>query len=188
MQETIDDKIAANTGLIFAQLNKFNLAKDPEAESIGYEALYNAILTYDQSKKVQFSTYASVCIYNALGSYVRTLNKQRQLEVISYNNVAYSEDGTDHEFVDFFESPTGVEDDYIRHERCLLVRQAVQEQYDKLTNEKHKNILSLWRNSGYLMTSVAIAKEIGVSQSYVSQVINNFKFKLKKRLEEYYYD
>ena len=188
MQEIIDDKIAANTGLIFAQLNKFNLAKDPEAESIGYEALYNAILTYDQSKKVQFSTYASVCIYNALGSYVRTQNKQRQLEVISYNNVAFSEDGTDHEFVDFFEAPTSVEGDYIRQERCMLVRQVVKEQYDKLTNEKHKSIVMLWCRSGYSMTSVAIAKEIGVSQAYVSQVINGFKFKLRKRLEEYYYD
>lgn len=188
MQECIDDKIRDNVGLIFTQLNKFKLAKDPEAESIGYEALYNAILTYDQSKKVQFSTYASVCIYNALGSYVRTQNKQRQLEVISYNNIAFSEDGTDHEFVDFFEAPTGVEDDYIRNERCMLVRKAVQEQYDKLTNEKHKSILLLWCRSGYSMSSVAIAKEIGVSQSYVSQVINNFKFKLKKRLEEYYYD
>jgi len=188
MQEDINDKIAANAGLIFAQLKKFKLAKDPEAESIGYEALYNAILTYDQSKKVQFSTYASVCIYNALGSYVRTLNKQRQLEVISYNNIAFSDDGTDHEFVDFFEAPTGVEDDYIRNERCKLVRQAVQEQYDKLTNEKHKSIILLWCKSGYSMTSVAIAKEIGVSQPYVSQVISNFKFKLKKRLEEYYYD
>lgn len=188
MQETIDDKIAANVGLIFAQLKKFKLARDPEAESIGYEALYNAILTYDQSKNVQFSTYASVCIYNALGSYVRTLNKQRQLEVISYNNIAFSDDGTEHEFVDFFEAPTSVEDNYIRNERCLLVRKAVQEQYDKLTNEKHKAILLLWCKSGYSMSSVAIAKEIGVSQSYVSQVINSFKSKLKRRLEEYYYD
>lgn len=188
MQGDINDKIAANTGLIFTQLNKFNLARDPEAESIGYEALYNAILTYDQSKKVQFSTYASVCIYNALGSYVRTLNKQRQLEVISYNNVAYTEDGTDHEFVDFFEAPNSVEDNYIRCERDRLIRQVVKDQYDKLTNEKHKSIILLWCKSGYTMTSVAIAKEIGVSQPYVSQVINNFKFKLKKRLEEYYYD
>lgn len=188
MQESIDDKIAANAGLIFVQLNKFNLAKDPEAESIGYEALYNAILTYDQSKAVKFSTYASVCIYNALGSYVRTQNKQRQLEVISYNNIAFSEDGTDHEFVDFFESPTSVEDDYVRSERDMLVRQAVKQQYDMLTNEKHKSIILLWCRSGYSMTSVAIAKEVGVSQPYVSQIISNFKFKLRKRLEEYYYD
>ena len=186
--QDINAKIASNTGLIFKQLNKFNLAKDPEAESIGYEALYNAILTYDQSKSVQFSTYASVCIYNALGSYVRTQNKQRQLELISYNNIAYSEDGNDHEFVDFFEDPSDVERDYLRQELLSMVVTEFQKQYDELTNEKHKLILSIWRDSGYEATMVEIAKQANVSQPYVSQVINGFKFKLKKRLEAYYYD
>lgn len=186
--QDINAKIASNTGLIFKQLKKFNLAKDPEAESIGYEALYNAILTYDQSKSVQFSTYASVCIYNALGSYVRTQNKQRQLELISYNNIAYSEDGTDHEFVDFFEDPSDVERDYIRRELLSMVKTEFQNQYDELTNEKHKLILSIWRDSDYEASMVEIAKQANVSQPYVSQVINGFKFKLKKRLEEYYYD
>lgn len=188
MQDDINTKIASNVGLIFKQLKKFNLAKDPEAESIGYEALYNAVLTYDQSKNIQFSTYASVCIYNALGSYVRTLNKQRQLEIISYNNIAYSEDGTDHEFVDFLQTPTDVEKDFMREELFKIVRQEFQAQYDMLTNEKHKLILALWRDSEYEASMVAIAKEAGVSQPYVSQVINSFKFNLRKRLEEHYYD
>lgn len=188
MQDDINDKIASNVGLIFKQLNKFNLAKDPEAESIGYEALYNAILTYDQSKSVQFSTYASVCIYNALGSYVRTQNKQRQLDVISYNNVAYTEDGTDHEFVDFISSQSDVEQEYMKKELHRLVREEFQKQYDMLTNEKHKSIISLWRDSEYEASMVSIAKQVGVSQPYVSQVINSFKFNLRKRLEEHYYD
>ena len=188
MQDDINDKIASNVGLIFKQLNKFNLAKDPEAESIGYEALYTAILTYDQSKNIQFSTYASVCIYNALGSYVRTQNRQRQLEVISYNNVAYTEDGAGHEFVDFISAPLNVEQDYMKKELHRLVREEFQKQYDMLTNEKHKSIVSLWRDSEYEASMVSIAKQVGVSQPYVSQVINSFKFNLRKRLEEYYYD
>lgn len=188
MQDDINTKIARNVGLIFKQLKKFNLAKDPEAESIGYEALYNAILTYDQSKNVQFSTYASVCIYNALGSYVRTQNKQRQLEIISYNNIAYSEDGTDHEFVDFLSTPSDVEQDFMRKELHRIVREEFQKQYDMLTNEKHKVIITLWHNSDFEASMVSIAKQAGVSQPYVSQVINNFKFNLRKKLEEYYYD
>ena len=186
MQDDINTKIASNVGLIFKQLKKFNLAKDPEAESIGYEALYNAILTYDQSKNVQFSTYASVCIYNALGSYVRTQNKQRQLEIISYNNIAYSEDGTDHEFVDFLSTPSDVEQDFMRKELHRIVREEFQKQYDMLTNEKHKVILTLWHNSDFEASMVSIAKQAGVSQPYVSQVINSFKFNLRKKLEEYY--
>ena len=187
MQDDINATIAKHIGLIFNQLKKFNLAKDPEAESIGYEALYNAILTYDQSKNVRFSTYASVCIYNALGSYVRTQNKQRQLEVISYNNVAYSEDGTEHEFVDFLSTPSDVEQDFMKKELHRIVREEFQKQYDALTNEKHKAILALWRESDYEASMMSIAKQVGVSQPYVSQVINSFKFKLRKRLEEQHY-
>lgn len=188
MQDDVNTTIAKHTGLIFNQLKKFNLAKDPEAESIGYEALYNAILTYDQSKNVQFSTYASVCIYNALGSYVRTQNKQRQLEVISYNNIAYSEDGTEHEFVDFISAYSDVEQDFMRKELHRVVREEFHKQYDMLTNEKHKAIITLWRNSDFEASMVSIAKQAGVSQPYVSQVINSFKFNLRKRLEEHYYD
>ena len=188
MQDDINATITKHTGLIFNQLKKFNLAADPEAESIGYEALYNAILTYDQNKKVQFSTYASVCIYNALGSYVRTQNKQRQLEVISYNNVAYSEDGTDHEFVDFIPTSFNVEQDFTKKELYRIVREEFQKQYDTLTNKKHQAIISLWRDSEYEASMVSIAKQVGVSQPYVSQVINSFKFNLRKKLEEHYYD
>ena len=187
MQDNINDKIASNVGLIFNQLKKFNLATDPEAESIGYEALYNSILTYDQSKNVQFSTYASVCIYNALGSYVRTQNKQRQLELISYNNVAYSDDGTEHEFVDFLPAATSIEKDYLQDELHACVRAEVQNLYDSLTNEKHRVILAMWRDSEFTASTVTIAKEVSVSQPYVSQVINGFKSKLKKRLEDVYY-
>lgn len=188
MQDGINAMIAKHTGLIFKQLNRFNLAKDPEAESIGYEALYNAILTYDQSKNVRFSTYASVCIYNALGSYVRTQNKQRQLEIISYNSTAYSEDGTGHEFADFISAPSDVEQDFMKKDLHRIVREEFQKQYDMLTNEKHKIIIALWHKSEFEASMVSISKQAGVSQSYVSQVINGFKFKLKKRLEEHYYD
>jgi len=188
MQGDVNTKIASNVGLIFKQLKKFNLAKDPEAESIGYEALYTALLTYDQSKNIQFSTYASVCIYNALGSYVRTLNKRRQLDIISYNNIAYSEDGTDHEFVDFLPTSSDVEQDFMKKELRRIVKEEFQKQYDALTNKKHQVILSLWRDSEYEASMVSIAKQAGVSQPYVSQVINSFKFNLRKKLEEYYYD
>lgn len=188
MQGDINSIIASNVGLVYEQLNKFHLAKDPEAESIGYEALYNAVLNFDDSKGAKLSTLATVYIYNALGSYVRTLNKKRQLEVISYNNVVYTDEGDEKELVDFIPSCHTVEESYIKQELCKVVRETFQELYDNLTNEKHKVILAKWNESEYTATTTQLAKEVGVSQPYVSQVINNFKFKLKKRLEEHYYD
>lgn len=187
MQGNINEVIASNVGLVYDQLKKFSLAGDPEAESIGYEALYNAVCNFDDSKGTKLSTLATVYIYNALGTYVRTLNKKRQLEVFSYNNVAYTADGDNKEYVDFLPDNKSIEDEYVRKETCNTVQQAVQDLYDTLTNEKHKMILAKWRDSDYRATTTDLAKEVDVSQPYVSQVINNLKFKLKQRLEEYYY-
>lgn len=186
--QDINNLIADNVGLIHKQLKKFNLAQDPEAESIGYEALYNAILNYDSEKGTKLSTVATVYIYNALGSYVRTLNAKRQVQLISYNNVAYTDDSEDHDFLDLLPSEHSVEDDYIHKEECSLALKAFNNRYDKLTNEKHKIILKAWKDSEFVATTKDIAKDVGVSQSYVSQVINNFKFSLRKELEELHYD
>ena len=68
------------------------------------------------------------------------------------------------------------------------MRQIVQDLYDSLTNEKHRMLVDKWRDSDYSATTKSLAAEVGVSQPYVSQIINSFKHKLKQRLEEYYYD
>ena len=188
MQVDINEVIASNAGLVYDQLNKFSLAGDPEAESIGYEALYNAVCNFDNSKGTKLSTLATVYIYNALGTYVRTLNKKRQLEIISYNNVDNTAEGNHKEYVNFLPSNISIEDMFVRKETIMIVQQAVQDLYDTLTNEKHKKILAKWRESGFVATTKDLAKEVDVSQPYVSQVINNLKFKLRQRLEEYYYD
>lgn len=180
--------IQKHSGLVYNQLHKFNLIHDQEAESIAYEALYKALSNFDVKMGNKPSTVATIYIYNALGSYIRTLNKKRVLQVISYNNVAYEDDNGKHEFVDMLATPDNVEDKYIHKELQSYTRAAFNELYDMLTNEKHKSIIKAWNESDFEATTVEISKQIGISQSYVSQVINNFKFKMKKKLEGMYYD
>lgn len=184
----LNSLIAKHSGLVYSQLHKFHLVDDQDAESIGYEALYNAIRDYDETKGTKISTVATVYIYNALGSYVRSLNSKRQIQTVSYNDVAYSDDAEDHEFLELLSSGETVEGDYIRRELCRLALAAFNNQYDKLTNEKHKEILKVWQDSEFTETTKGISKIVGVSQSYVSQVINNFKHRLRKELEDMYYD
>lgn len=188
MQGDLNVLIQDNIGLVYKQLHKFNLVKDPEAESIGYEALWNAINNFDESKGNKLSTVATVYIYNALGSYVRSLNGKRKIETVSYHNTFLSAESDDNEFVDFFASDTDVEKDYIQNELCAKARDVFNQVYDSLTNERQKIILKMWDESDFTMTATDISKQVGVSQSYVSQVINNFKFKMKKKLEDMYYD
>ena len=81
----VNDKIAANTGLIYKQLTAFNLLYDQDAESFAHEALWRAVKTFDESAGVAFSTYAVCCINNELRKHLRTLNRKRQLDVVSYD-------------------------------------------------------------------------------------------------------
>lgn len=186
--QDINKVIQNNIGLVKKQLKRLNVLFDPEAESIGYEALYNAALTYDSTRGYKFSTYATCCIYNAVGSYIRTLNKKRQLDVVSYNNIAYNEDGVRHEFVDFFEATTDVENDFLHGELLVKVTEVYQITYDRLTNDKHKAIVKAWHDADYDISNKDIANTVGVSQPYVNQVINTFKHSLRKKLEAYYYE
>lgn len=185
MHEDINMLIQTHSGLVYNQLHRFKLIQDQEAESIAYEALYNAILNFDSSKGNKLSTVATVYIYNALGSYVRSLNKQRQLQVVSYHNIA---DDNGNEYVNILSTSIDIEQEYIKNELYKIVIEVFSIQYDKLTNEKHKAIIGLWRDSEFSAQTKDIAKQISVSQSYVSQVINNFKYTLKKKLEDVYYD
>lgn len=186
--QDVNKLIELNKGLVYAQLKHFKFLHDPEAESIAYEALYKAILNYDSSKGTKLSTVATVYIYNALGSYLRSLNSTRQVETISYNNIAFTDDKEEHEFEDFIASSVDIERDYINAEMKALAMETFIKLYDKLTNEKHKMILDIWRSSEFIATTVQIAEQANVSQSYVSQVINNFKHSLRKKLEDIYYD
>lgn len=179
----VDKLIKDNVGLIRAQIHRLHLQNDPEAESIGYEALYKAIIDFDETRGLKLSTVATCYIYNALGSYIRFLNRKRQLEVVSYNNLT-----NDTEFIEFFAGTDDVAEEYARRELYKVTEEVFTTTYNKLTNEKQRAIIALWRDSDYERTYVDIAKAMNLSQPYVSQVINTFKFKLKKKLEEFYYD
>lgn len=182
MNHEVNATIARNRGLIFLQMKKFGLLRDPEAESIGYEALLNAFNTFEPRMGYQFSTYASVCIYNALGSYQRTQNRQRQLTVISYH-ATHEENGL--ELLGVIPGVGCVEDGYLKDELHTEVRNAFNELHARVTNPKHVAILSAWLASDFEATTKDIAAEVGVSQSYVSQVLNNFKYSMRKRMEAY---
>lgn len=180
--------IKNNAGLVGAQLKRLGVLFDPDAESIGFEALWNAADTFDVTRGYKFSTYATCCIYNALGSYIRTLNRKRQLEVVSYNNIAYNEDGVAHEFEELLSVDTDIEHEYVYQELCDKVKEVYLITYNKLVNAKHRAIISAWHDADYDISNKEIASIVGVSQPYVNQVINTFKHSLRKKLEEDYYD
>lgn len=174
-EDVIEELIALNFGLVQTQLSKFYLLNDPEALSLSYEALYNAILTYKHKNK--FSTYATVCIYNSLGSYVRKLNNQIN------SNTEVTED----EELHMLSCADPADKQLLVNEGIKYINKSVNETIADIKNESHAIIVETWVDSNYTKSHTEIAKELGCSQSNVSSVIRRFKVLLKQKLEEMEY-
>ena len=183
----IDCLIEQNIGLMVNILKQYNLLRDPEAESIAYEALWRACEDYDESLGYKRSTLITIYVKRSLGSYIRTLNKQRQIETVSYNNIAYTDDGTCHEFLELLSSKDSLEQQFMKD----ILHKQVMEVYHEIAatlEGKKKDIVDAWEQSEFEATNKAIADATGVSQPYVNQVVATFKQKLRKRLKEDFYD
>ena len=178
----INDKIAKNKGLIYKQLRSFQLAYDQDAESLAYEALHKAILTYDGSAGTAFSTYATCVINNALRHHLRSLNKKRQLDVVSYYTPLSPDDENSACLVDVLVHPDDAESTLIDRESRATINKAFSEEY-QLLSDKHKKVVYLFFVYGS-MTQQDIAKAAGITQATVSKVISAFRHRLKVRLEE----
>lgn len=169
-EDVVEELITLNFGLINKQLHKFYLYNDPDALSFAYEALYKAILTFDPNKNNKFSTYATVCIYNRLGSYVRALKAQQ--ETLSYDELEN-------------ECHSDSADKNIMAECAIYnIEIAAIRARCSLSNATHRLIVDTWVNSNYTKTHSTIASELGFTQPYVTQVISKYKKILKRKLEE----
>lgn len=177
-EDTEAELIKLNSGLFWAVIKSFGLLRDPEAESLGYLTLLKAIREYDASSGTQFSTYATVSIYNRLGSYVRTLKTQINVNTISYD--ACANDDTSH--LAFMESSCTADGQALQSCGVQVIKQYILEYLSKTTNETHKSILKIWINSQFKITNIEVSKQLNCSQSYVNQVINKFRKSLKNKL------
>lgn len=178
----VNDKIAQNRGLIYKQLHAFQLLYDQDAESFAYEALHNAVLTYDKNAGAAFSTYATCVINNALRHHLRALNKKRQLDVVSYYTPLSPDDEDSACLVDVLVHPDDAESVLIDKESRAIIRKAFSEEYN-LLSDKHKKVAYLFFIASG-MTQQDIAKSAGVTQATVSKIISAFRHRLKVRLEE----
>ena len=177
--EVVEELIKLNEGLVGKQLKKFGLVGDPEALSIGYEALYKAIMTFNTSRSSKFSTYATVCIYNSLGSYVRSLNTTIRKNTISYD-APVDDEGTT--YLDSFESKLTADGKLLEEAGVKEIMQCVERCIAEINNKTQRSMLEYWRDSMFKATHTEIASELNCSQSYVSQTINRFRCNLKNKL------
>lgn len=178
----VNDKIATNTGLVYRQLTAFNLLQDQDAESAAYEALWRAVTTFDTEAGVAFSTYAVCCINNELRKHLRTLNKKRQLDVVSYD-APLTPDEDAGRLADILEHPSSVEGTLISVEESMRIVQAFKEEYELLSPKHRATIRAFYLHDGK-MTQKEIATSVGMTQATVSRIVSAFRHRVKLRMEE----
>lgn len=178
----INDKIAKHTGLVYKQLTAFNLLQDQDAESFAYEALHRAIVTFNEKAGVAFSTYAVCCINNELRKHLRTLNRKRQFEVVSYDAPLLSDDSSC--LSDILEHPESVEQTLISEEASRHILKAFKDEYVLLV-PKHRRVVRMFYGYEGKVTQKEIATTVGVTQATVSKIVSAFKHRVKVRMEEY---
>ena len=179
----VNKMIESNMGLMYKQLHTFGLKNDPEAVSLALEALWNAVVTYKDGTGAKFSTYASVCIYNALGGYVRHMKRKNQLEVISYDiPIAASNDDTIEIFI---KGHCSAEDAYLHGEFDKYILSAIDKVIDSFPPDHRRELVQYWIDSYCTAKQRELSDKFGVSQSYASRVLSMAKYRLKKELEEY---
>lgn len=177
----IDKMMNDNIGLVYMQLHRFNRAHDEDALSAAMIGLWKAARTYDDAKGVKFSTYASVCIYNAIACYLRPMTNKNQIkDIVSYDSLV-TEDIT---LLEMLPSHTNSpEEAYMSNERQQLILEAVDEVILTLPT-KSAEVIKYWRESDYTARQREIALAVGVSQPTVARALAMFKHRLKLRLEE----
>lgn len=184
--DKINKLIEDNLGLVYKQLHRFNRAYDDDVYCFAVEALWKAAETYDDTRSVSFSTYASVCIYNAIVYYIREETRGKKNQPLYFEDVVNEGScGEKLRIADITAAPDTVETEYLRGELYEYLWKAFDKLYADTKSETSRRILDVWRESDFTMNQPEIAKVVGVTQSNVSRVLSAFKHKLKKEMEDY---
>ncbi|MNI69901.1 sporulation sigma factor SigK [compost metagenome] len=136
-------------------------------------------MTWDATKSM-FSTYATVCIYNALGMHLRNMRT-----LIHTNTTFYEQriNGTQLTYADILESNEKAEDNVMIENGLSDIYRLTEECLEALTNPLHRLVVETWANSNFEKTQIILAKELDISQTYVCRILKKFRNTLKEKLE-----
>ena len=170
--------IKDNIKLVGVAMYKLNLRNDDEAYAIGCEALFKAAINFNKERGVKFSTFAYVCIYNALGMYIRKIVRERDMNMIYYDAPTQAETS----ILDLIPSTINIEEAFVEKEKIACIRKVLFEYVNTRPSARQRHILNKWIESDFRIKTIEIAESVGVSQCYVSVTIKNARAYIKKKL------
>ena len=172
--------IEHNLRLVAHVVKKYQyLDEDPEdLISIGTIGLIKAVVTFNADKGNRLAAYASKCIENEILMYLRSKKKSNK-EVSLYEPIGTDREGNEIKLYDIIETD---EEDVSEK---IYLRENIQKLYEKVESElsdRERLVLKMRYGlySGEEYTQREIAKQLGISRSYVSRIEKSAVEKLRK--------
>ena len=178
--------IERNLRLVAHIAKKYNVSSIDQEDiiSIGTIGLIKAVNSYNMDKGVRLATYAARCIENEILMHLRSTKKISQ-EISINEALGQDKEGNENTFIDVIESDNKCIEDEID------LKMKVKKLYKKIEEvlqDREKMIIELrfGLNGKETKTQNQIAKELGISRSYVSRIETKAINKLSKEMKNLY--
>ena len=178
--------IERNLRLVAHIAKKYNVSSIDQEDiiSIGTIGLIKAVNSYNMDKGVRLATYAARFIENEILMHLRSTKKISQ-EISINEALGQDKEGNEITFIDVIESDNKCIEDEID------LKMKVKKLYKKIEEvlqDREKMIIELrfGLNGKETKTQSQIAKELGISRSYVSRIETKAINKLSKEMKNLY--
>ena len=172
--------IERNLRLVAHVIKKYqNSEEDPEdLISIGTIGLIKAVVTFNPDKGNRLAAYASRCIENEILMYLRSKKKATK-EISLYEPIGTDREGNEIKLYDIIET------DEEEVAEKIHLKENIQTLYEKVEKElsQRESIILKMRYglyNGEEYTQREIARQLGISRSYVSRIEKGAVEKLRK--------
>ena len=148
--------------------------------SIGTIGLIKGITTFDPSKGAKLATYAARCVENEILMHFRAQKKSSN-DVSLSDYIDTGSDGAALSLMDVVSEDEDLTEQISNREQLQMVRKLV----DTCLTEQERQVISLryGLQDGRPLRQREVAKQTGISRSYVSRIEKRALEKLRKELE-----
>lgn len=168
-KEARNKLIEHNLRLVAHIVKKYDHKKNDVDDliSIGTIGLIKGVDSFSYKKGTRLTTYAAKCIENEILMYYRS-DKKNNKNISLNESIGFDKDGNEITFLDILKTPKpDFENDIQKKDNIVLLKK-----YFNVLNEREKEIIikRYGLNNAEEVTQKEIAKQLGISRSYVSRI------------------